>query len=186
MTSFCERHNLRPTQFRFLHPKGRVWTWQHPSGQRAQLDHIIINAKWLNSVRNCRAYGFVDLESDHRIVSATVKISLRIQGANLVKCKRHDWKKLEPVPIRKELQLELKNRFEPLKRLSAEETMQEFYNSFQEGVEKAAEKVAGPIKPKKSPNWVSHQTDKLREQGKTGLQDQPHRRKQGKVQKLIC
>ena len=102
LTSFCERHNLPPTQFRFPYPKGRVWTWEHPSGQRPQLDHIIINAKWLNSVRNCRAYWSVELDSDHRIVSALVKISLRIQGANPIKRKRYDWKKLEPVPTRTE------------------------------------------------------------------------------------
>ena len=100
LTSSCERHNLRPTQFRFPHPKGRVWTWEHPSDQRAQLDHIIINAKWLNSVRNCRAYWSVELDSDHRVVSAIVRISLRIHDANPVKRKRYDWKKLEPVPIR--------------------------------------------------------------------------------------
>ena len=135
LSSFCERHNLRPTQFRFPHPKGRVWTQEHPSGQRAQLDYIIINAKWLNSARNW-AYGSVKLDSDHRIVSATVKIGLRIQGANPVKRKRCDWKKLEPAPIGKEFQLELKNRFEPLKTLSAEENMQKFCNSFQRGVEK--------------------------------------------------
>ena len=63
-----------------------------------------------------------------------------------------------------EFQLELKNRFEAVKTLSAEENMQEFYNSFQDVVEKAAEKVAGPIKPKKSPNWFSHYNDKLREE----------------------
>jgi len=74
---------------------------EHLSGQRAQLDHVIINAKWLNSLRNCRAYGSVELDSDHRIVSATVKSSLRIQAANPVKCKQCDWKKLEPVPIKK-------------------------------------------------------------------------------------
>ena len=63
-----------------------------------------------------------------------------------------------------EFQLELKNRFEAVKTLSAEENMQEFYNSFQDVVEKVAEKVAGPIKLKKSPYWVTHHTEKLREE----------------------
>ncbi|XP_068704500.1 craniofacial development protein 2-like [Montipora foliosa] len=189
LTRFCERHNLRPTQFRFPHPKGRVWTWEHPSGQRAHLDHIIVNAKWLNSVRNCRAYGSVELDSDRRIVSVTVKISLRIQGANPVKPKRYNWNKLESVSNRKEFQLELKNRFEPLRTLSADENMREFYNSFQGGVEKAAEKVVGLIKPKKSPNWVSHQTDKVREERNKAKQAHNTSRSvenREKVQKLKC
>ena len=64
-------------------------------GQHAQLDHIIINTEWLNSVRNCRACRTVEIGSDHRIVSVTIKIRLRIQGANLVKRKRFDWKMLD-------------------------------------------------------------------------------------------
>ena len=80
LASFCEHNNLRPTQLRFPQPKHRMLAWEHTSGQHAQLDHIIniINGKWLNSARNCRAYRTVELGSDCRIVSVTIKISLRI------------------------------------------------------------------------------------------------------------
>ena len=38
----------------------------------------------------------VKLDSDHRILSATVKISLRIQGANPVKRKHYNWNSVMP------------------------------------------------------------------------------------------
>ena len=117
-----------------------------------------------NSVRNCRAYNTGELDSDHRIVSATVKISLRIQGANQVKSKSYNWNRLTNDPkLKKEFQLELRNRFEPLTALlSHEDGIQESYDLFEEGMEDG--KVVGLVKSKKSPYWVSEKTDKLREE----------------------
>ena len=69
LVNLCVEHNLRPAQSRFPHPLGRLWTWNHPAGSKHQLDHILINSKWVNSLRNCRAYNSVELDSDHRIVS---------------------------------------------------------------------------------------------------------------------
>ena len=43
----------------------------------SQIDYIIINRKWNNSANNCRAYkSFISVESDHRIISANIKLSL--------------------------------------------------------------------------------------------------------------
>ena len=138
---FCEQHNLRPTQFKFPHPKSRVRTWDNPSGLRAQLDHITINAKWQNTVRNFRAYNTVELDSDHRIVSATVKIRLRIQVAYPVKRKRYNWKRLTKGPkLRQEFRLELRNRFEPLMALVllSHDNKPKSYDLFEEGMEETA------------------------------------------------
>ena len=72
LVSTCQNVNLKIAQSKFQHRPGRLWTWTHPGGARqAQLDHIIINSKWTNSLRNCRAYSSVNLQSDHRIVCCT-------------------------------------------------------------------------------------------------------------------
>ena len=67
------------------HPMGRLWTWIHPAGPVHQLDHILINSKWVNSLRNCRAYNSVELDSDYRLLSILF-ISLRTSRGN--PCKR--------------------------------------------------------------------------------------------------
>ena len=41
----------------------------HLVGSKHQLDHILINSKWINSLRNCRADNAVELDYDHRIIS---------------------------------------------------------------------------------------------------------------------
>ncbi|CAF1615910.1 unnamed protein product, partial [Adineta ricciae] len=69
LVNYCEACNMRSTQTRFPQPQSRSWTWLHPNGKsKAQLDHILINGKWLNSIRNVRAYNTVELNSDHQIV----------------------------------------------------------------------------------------------------------------------
>ena len=58
------------------HPDRNKWSWQHPNGNKAQLEHVILRGKWFNSLRNCQCYR-VDIDSDHRIVAANVKFSFR-------------------------------------------------------------------------------------------------------------
>ena len=81
LVDLCEEFQLRPAQMRFPHPRHRLWTWMHPSGSTHQLDHILINNKLKNSLRNCRAYNSVELDSDHRIVSIRLVCSLRTSRA---------------------------------------------------------------------------------------------------------
>ena len=54
----------------FMKPGAKLWTFQHPSGSRSQIDCILIRKKWRNSMRNCQANSsFSSIGSDHRIVS---------------------------------------------------------------------------------------------------------------------
>ena len=59
--------------------KHQLWTFEYPNGHRAQLDYILFRKKWQNSIKRCRSFSlFSTVGSDHRIVSANVKLSLRV------------------------------------------------------------------------------------------------------------
>ena len=77
LVNLCQEHKLRPAQTRFPHSRSHLWTWMHPGGSTHRLDHILINGKLVNSLRNCRAYNSVQLDSDHRILSVLLTTSLR-------------------------------------------------------------------------------------------------------------
>ena len=77
LTELCSATNMISAQTHFNHPKSKLWTHQRPNGSLEQLDHILINGKWCNSITNCRAYSTVEINSDHRILSATLKLSLQ-------------------------------------------------------------------------------------------------------------
>ena len=74
----CEA-NLIITNTALQKRKGKLWTFlSDMTGSKSQIDYILINKKWKNSVKNIEAYSsFASTGSDHRIVIARLKLSLR-------------------------------------------------------------------------------------------------------------
>ena len=70
----------------FQKKQGQSWTNKSPNESVSKIDYIIINIKWKNSVKNCRAYNsFISIASDHRIISVNIKLCLSDNNKNLVK-----------------------------------------------------------------------------------------------------
>ena len=147
---------------RFPYPRHRLWTWMQPSGSTHQLDHILINNKWKNSLRNCRAYNSIELDSDHRIVSIRLVCSLRTSRAKPCKRPKFNWKKLQDAATKEQFQLELFNRFDLLQCNNMSTPITERYESFENAVDEVAEKVVGRCSPCGMPSWVSDRTKQLR------------------------
>ena len=115
LLELCQTANLCDLQSRKPHRKGRQWTWMHPNRiSTAQLDHIIIRTKWANSFSNCRAYNSVNVESDHRILTAKMKVSLRATTKNAKRLATINWTRLKDPVAHESFKLELKNRFSSL------------------------------------------------------------------------
>ena len=72
------------TNTNYKKKRGKLWTYiSDMSGTRTQVDYILIRRKWKNSVKNCEAYNtFSSVGSDHRILTATLKLSLRVTRNN--------------------------------------------------------------------------------------------------------
>ena len=78
LTDFKDRHNLVIGNLTFCKPRRKLWTFRSPTGNISQIDFILYRKRWRNSIRNCQAYSTSNpVGSDHRIVSAFVKLSLR-------------------------------------------------------------------------------------------------------------
>ena len=57
---------------------GKLWTYINPGGYNYQIDYIIIRKKWTNSLLNAEPYNsFSSIGSDHRIMSARIRLSLQ-------------------------------------------------------------------------------------------------------------
>ncbi|XP_029633834.1 craniofacial development protein 2-like [Octopus sinensis] len=117
LKDFLEEFNLYTSNNSFMKPKGQLWTFESPLGDRAQIDYLIFRKKWRNSVKDLRSYSsFSSVGSDHRIVSATVKLSLRSSK----KTKPHpikmiDWEEVLSNPdMSKQFTIEVYNKFQSL------------------------------------------------------------------------
>ena len=167
LVTLAEEQNLRFVQSRFSHKKGRLFTWTHPSGlHRAQIDHILIRAKWANSSRNCRAYNTVNLESDHRIVCAHLRLSLRVSARPQKRCRQPLWGNITDPDVRATFETELENRFSALRAESAltNSNMQAYYDDLLACVEDTAITVLGEKQRTRQPPWVSERTLRLIEE----------------------
>ena len=73
-----KEQNLLPLNTYFQKRDGQRRTYTAPNGAKAQLDYLIINKKWKNSAKDCRAFNsFEGVKSDHRVVSAKIRLTLR-------------------------------------------------------------------------------------------------------------
>ena len=155
LKDFMDEFNLFSSNNSFMKPKGQLWTFEYPSGKRAQLDYVLFRKKWRNSVKNARSYSsFSSVGSDHRIVSATVKLSFRVSK----QCKPHpmksiDWKTVSSnKALSQQFSLDVYNRFSTL---SSEEIDSDNIESVYECLVKSTEEIAISTLPKKKPRACS-------------------------------
>ena len=131
--------------------KHQLWTFEYPNGHRAQLDYILFRRKWQNSIKDCRSFSsFSTVGSDHHIVSAKVKLSLRVSKKTPGDpMKSIDWKKVSlDKKLSSEYAVSVYNRFQELSdgcNLDLD-NMDSIYNK----LIKANEEVALATLPKKA------------------------------------
>ena len=117
LLSLLDECDLAVTNTRFRKRNGKLWTFTYPNGKKAQLDYILVNKKWQNTVRNCEAYNtFCLIGSDHRIVTAELKLKLKLRATkNLKKKTKYNWNCLiKDKDIKEKYNIEVRNRFEVL------------------------------------------------------------------------
>ena len=78
LVDFCMNHNCVIGGTIFAHKDIHKLTWKSPDCRTLnQIDHIIINGKWRRSLLDVRVYRGADVNSDHYLVSANIKLKLR-------------------------------------------------------------------------------------------------------------
>ena len=121
----------------FQKREGKRWSYEGPKGDRHMIDYILVNSKWINSVKNAEAYSsFASVGSDHRILTMEVQLSLRVTKLPSSK-KSFYWKLLRhDQDLCAKFNLVLRNRFSQLHTENAPPSDQ--YNAFVEASKDAA------------------------------------------------
>ena len=78
MEELLLERQLQALNTKFHKRKEILWTFQFSNITRTQLDYILINSKWKNSVTSCEAYSSMTIvKPDHRIITIQVRLSLK-------------------------------------------------------------------------------------------------------------
>ena len=146
--------NLIVTNTQRRKKKGKLWTYiSDMNGRKTQIDFILVNRKWKNSVHNVEAYNtFCSLGGDHRLVSAKIHLSLR-KSKSPPKKVQYDWTTLSDPEVQEKYTVEVRNRFAALR--SDEEDATEKYSKFIQANSEAAEKII----PKRGKRGRKHTAD---------------------------
>lgn len=146
--------------------QGKKWTFSYPNQTRAQLDFILVNRKWSNGVTDCQSYNTFDcVGSDHRIVSAKIKLSLRANKVKTTKKPRFDWSTLRTdSDIRETFHIALSNRYNALQSLNTEEDINTAYVNFEKACGEAANECI-PLKStvRKRKPWQNENVERKRD-----------------------
>ena len=156
----------------FKHPKTRLWTHRRPNGNLEQLDHILVNSKWINSIRNCRAYNTVEVNSDHRILSTKLQISLQAHKKRQPTNKKC-WEQLRDINKSREFNNKFKTNYQELlqshdvNNMDTPQNLQNKYDAFVQAITTTAKETIPKKQRTKKHNPVSQLTEctrKLRNQ----------------------
>ena len=104
---------------------------------------------------NCEAYSsFEGVSTDHRIVTAKIRLSLRKNAKRTATTKHYDWALLNNRDIRDKYVLELRNRFETLQEKMEKSTPNDEYENFVNAhLETAAKCIPTKLKNKYRVPW---------------------------------
>ena len=93
--------------------------------------HIYKTYIYINSAINCEAYSsFEGVSSDHRIVTAKIRLSLRKNVTRTATAKHYNWALLNNRDRRDKYVVELRNRFEILQEETEKSTPNDEYENF--------------------------------------------------------
>lgn len=82
LAHFCKEHGFAVMNTFFDHHPRRLYTWKSPADStqnviRNQIDFIMINKRFQNSITSCKTYPGADISSSHNLLLSNLKIRLK-------------------------------------------------------------------------------------------------------------
>ena len=157
LLDFCAEHDLIITNTLFKHKPTHITTWTAPYRKfeqnneprknpiRNQIDYIITKVRHKRFIRNSRAYGGIDTDTDHKLVITHFTINWYKTKRSTTKTMKIDYSKLDDPKLKEQYQKQITSKMEEIKE---DENQQEKWNKTCEILKNTAEKVLGKKKKK--------------------------------------
>ena len=130
LTDFMIENRLTCFNTNFQKKEGKLWTYTYANNTKAQIDYVFIK-KWENSAVNCEAYSsFEGVYTDHRIVTAKIRLSLQKNATRTTTTIHYYWALLNNKDIREKYVIALRNKFDALQEKTETHTPNDEFENF--------------------------------------------------------
>ena len=132
-----------------------LWIYTYINKAIEQINYILINKKRVNSVLNCVVYFSTEgVSSDHRIVKANIRLSVRRSKTKIAKTTHHDLSSLNNRYICNNYALTVRNKLITIQEIAEALTLKnEYGNFFNTYMEESAEFLPTKLKDKCRIPW---------------------------------
>ena len=131
LTNFMLENRLTYLNSKLQKRKAKLWTYIYANNDKAQIDYVFITKKWENSAQNYEAYSsFEGVSSDHRFVTAEIRLSQRKNDARTTTTLNYDLSLHNDRDIREKYMLILRNKFDAAHEESETHTPNDEYENF--------------------------------------------------------
>ena len=163
LIEFCEQQQLWIANTWFQNHKRRLYTWKSPGDKRYQIDFILINQRFKNSIKNAKTLPGADADTDHNLLVVDMITRLKHVTRKKQSTKRWDLMKLE------ENKKNIANVLEEkLKKGKVEKSIHEEWKDMKESIVTVLEKEVGIVNKREArKSWITQEMlEKMEERRK--------------------
>ena len=152
LIEWCKEQNLTIMNTWFKNHPRRCWTWKSPGDRtRNQIDFILMQERFRNSLTSCKAMPGADCGSDHVPVVGTMRLKLkRLKKAKTTP--KLQINMLENEEISRKYRISVKNKFSKLEQLT---TAEEKWQMMKQSILESAKEHIPVTKRKEDKKWMN-------------------------------
>ena len=177
LIEFCKGNNLIIMNTMFKHHPKNIYTWKSPGDVcRNQIDYIMINDRFKNSVKNVKTHPGADIDSDHNPVVMNLKLKLKIRQKPRVH-EQYNLNMLKEENIKMQFNFEVKNKFSVLKTEDSIQTdeLEENWENMKQSFMDASKKVLPKKEKKAKQSWMTDEILNLMDERKSEKHRDPEK-----------
>uniref|UniRef100_A0A8D8LPD3 Craniofacial development protein 2 n=1 Tax=Cacopsylla melanoneura TaxID=428564 RepID=A0A8D8LPD3_9HEMI len=165
LIQFCTEKDLIITNTYFKLPPRRLYTWTSPQHRkdnivRNQIDFILINKKFRNSIKSAKTYPGADIRSDHNPVIIEMKVKLKKIQKKFVP-KSIDLERLKDPICTRAVSDFIEDELSKVEVEFEEYNINDKWNYLKNTINKAQDNIIGPTKFDKRKEWMTNEIMEL-------------------------